>query len=300
MGTAPFAVNTLLKLFNEEYDIVAVFTNKDKPFGRKQELKFSDVKKVAMKLNLPIFQPDRLKEEEIEILKELGPDFIVVVAYGKILPKEVLEIPKYGCFNLHASLLPKYRGASPIQASIVNCDEETGVCVIAMTENLDDGDILKMVRTEIGLNETFEELSKRLSEIGATVLLEVLREVEKGSETRTKQDEEKKSYVGKIVKEMGRINFDVEALRVHKLICGYSFWPSAYRYLGENILKVYKSVLRNEYCGKPGEILDDRNFIVGCKEGAVEFLEVQLQGKKRMNSRDFLNGCKIKKGQILK
>ena len=300
MGTAPFAVNTLLKLFNEEYDIVAVFTNKDKPFGRKQELKFSDVKKVAMKLNLPIFQPDRLKEEEIEILKELGPDFIVVVAYGKILPKEVLEIPKYGCFNLHASLLPKYRGASPIQASIVNCDEETGVCVIAMTENLDDGDILKMVRTEIGLNETFEELSKRLSEIGATVLLEVLREVEKGSETRTKQDEEKKSYVGKIVKEMGRINFDVEALRVHKLICGYSFWPSAYCYLGENILKVYKSVLRNEYCGKPGEILDDRNFIVGCKEGAVEFLEVQLQGKKRMNSRDFLNGCKIKKGQILK
>lgn len=300
MGTANFAVNTLLELVNEKYDVVGVFTNPDKPFGRKQEVIFSDVKKAAIDLNLSVFQPEKFKEKEIEILKGLEPDFIVVVAYGKILPKKVLEIPRFGCFNLHASLLPKYRGASPIQASIVNCEEESGICVIAMTENLDDGDILKQVRTKIGLDENFQELSERLSEIGSKAVCEVLKEVENGNEKRIHQNEEDATYVGKIEKNMGRINFDVDALKVHKLICGYSLWPCAYCYIEDKIIKIYKSILRKEYSGRPGEVLDNKNFIVACKNGAVEFVEVQLQGKKRMLSKNFLNGFKLEKGQVLR
>lgn len=298
MGTPQFAVKTLDELV-KQHEVVGVFTNPDKPFGRKQILSFSEVKKAAIDLNIPVFQPVKFQNEDIEILKKLSPDVIVVVAYGKILPKEVLSIPRHGCINVHGSLLPKYRGASPIQASIINCEEETGVSIIQMTENLDDGDILKIHKTPIGLNETYLELSERLSKMGALAILEVLKEIEEGTLKRIPQKEEEATYVTKIKKEMGKINFDTDALVVHKLICGLSFWPSAYCFLKGKVLKIYRSILNEEYKGKPGEVLDEKRFIVGCKKGAVEFLEVQLQDRKRVSAKDFLNGVKLKKGDIL-
>ena len=168
-----------------------------------------------------------------------------------------------------------------------------------MTENLDDGDILKVYKTSIGLNETYLELSKRLSEIGALAILEVLKEIEEGTLKRIPQKEEEATYVTKIKKEMGKINFNEDSLIVHKLICGLSFWPSAYCFLNGRVLKIYKSILNEEYKGNPGEVLDEKRFIVGCKKGAVEFLEVQLQNRKRISARDFLNGVKLKKGDFL-
>ena len=298
MGTPQFAVETLNGLV-KKHEVVGVFTNPDKPVGRKQIVSFSEVKGAAIDLKIPVFQPKKFEEKDLDVLKNFSPDVIVVVAYGKILSREVLSIPKYGCINVHGSLLPKYRGASPIQASIINCEKETGISIIQMTENLDDGDILKVYKTSIGLNETYWELSKRLSEIGALAILEVLKEIEEGTLKRIPQKEEEATYVTKIKKEMGKINFNEDSLIVHKLICGLSFWPSAYCFLNGRVLKIYKSILNEEYKGNPGEVLDEKRFIVGCKKGAVEFLEVQLQNRKRISARDFLNGVKLKKGDFL-
>ena len=298
MGTPQFAVETLNGLV-KKHEVVGVFTNPDKPVGRKQIVSFSEVKRAAIDLKIPVFQPKKFEEKDLDVLKNFSPDVIVVVAYGKILSREVLSIPKYGCINVHGSLLPKYRGASPIQASIINCEKETGISIIQMTENLDDGDILKVYKTSIGLNETYLELSKRLSEIGALAILEVLKEIEEGTLKRIPQKEEEATYVTKIKKEMGKINFNEDSLIVHKLICGLSFWPSAYCFLNGRVLKIYKSILNEEYKGNPGEVLDEKRFIVGCKKGAVEFLEVQLQNRKRISARDFLNGVKLKKGDFL-
>lgn len=299
MGTPEFAVNTLVEV-SKFHQVVGVFTNPDKPFGRKQEIVFSFVKKKALELNLKVFQPVKFDENAVKILKELNPEAVVVVAYGKILPKEVLEVPKYGCFNVHASLLPKYRGAAPIQASIINGEEKTGVSIIQMTPGLDDGDVLKVLETPIEINQTHPQLSKKLSELGAKAICEVLEDVLNGTLKRTPQNEEEKSYVFKIKKEMGKIDFNKDAFFVHKLICGLCSWPVAYCFLKEKMLKVYKSILKEDLKGEPGEILDEKNLIVACKKGAVEFLEVQLQGGKKMKAKDFLNGHKLKKGSFLK
>ena len=298
MGTPEFAVNTLVEV-SKKHEVVGVFTNKDKPFGRKQEIVPSFVKKKALELNLKVFQPGKFNEDSVKTLKELNPEAVVVVAYGKILPKEVLEVPKYGCFNVHASLLPKYRGAAPIQASIINGDSETGVSIIQMTPGLDDGDILKVLKTPIEINQTHPQLSKKLSELGAKAVCEVLDEVLKGELKRTPQNEEEKTYVFKIKKEMGQIDFNKDAFFVHKLICGLCSWPVAYCFFNGKMLKIHKSFLKEDLNGKPGEILDEKNFVVACKKGAVRFLEVQLQGGKKMLAKDFLNGHKLEKGSIL-
>lgn len=298
MGTPEFAVNTLNEVF-KKHEVVGVFTNPDKPFGREQKILFPPVKQKALELNLKVFQPQKFKEDSVKTLKELNPDAVVVVAYGKILPKEVLEVPKYGCFNVHASLLPKYRGAAPIQASIINGDEETGVSIIQMTPGLDDGDVLKVLKTKIELNITYPQLSKKLSELGAKAICEVLDEVLTGELKRTSQNEEKKTYVFKIKKEMGKIDFNKDAFFVHKLICGFCSWPVAYCFLNGKMLKVYKSSLKENLTGKPGEVLNEKGLVVACKKGAVEFLEVQLQGRKKMLAKDFLNGHKLKNGSFL-
>ena len=288
MGTPDFAAEILRSLIEEKFDVVGVFTKPDKPVGRKQEVVYSSVKKLAMEHEIEIFQPEKF-----------NLDTIVVAAYGKILPKEVLELPKYGCFNVHASLLPKFRGASPIQASIINCEEKTGISIIQMTERLDDGDILKMVETPIGVNETTLELSERLSKLGAKAMCEVLKEVLNGTETRVSQKEEDATYVSKIKKEMAKINFNLNAFAVHKLICGLSHWPTAYCYLNGKILKVFKSRLREDFFGKPGEILSKKELIVGFKKDALEFVEVQLEGRKKMFAKNFLNGFKLNVGDFL-
>ncbi len=299
MGTPNFAVQTLEELVNENYNIVGVFTKPDKPVGRKKILKFSPVKQKALEYGIDIYQPAKFDEEYVNLIKNLNLDACVVAAYGVILPSSVLNAPKYGSFNVHASLLPKYRGAAPIQASIMNCDSVTGVTIMYMAEKLDSGDILKKVQTKIGLNETADELSQRLSKIGAKAMCEVLKDVELGVAERIPQNEQDASYVFKITKDMARLNFNRPAMEVHKLICGLSSWPCAYCYLNGKMLKIYKSAFMREFSGNVGEVLCSNRFVVGCKDFAVEFLDVQLEGRKRMIVKDFLNGFKLEKGICL-
>lgn len=300
MGTPDFAVATLETLIKSHHEVVAVYTQPDKPFGRKKIIKASEVKVKAVEKKIPVYQPNSLKDsEEIEHIRNINPDVIVVVAYGQILPKEILEIPKYGCINVHASLLPRYRGASPIQTSILNGDDVTGVTTMYMSEGLDTGDIIDYVETSIGENETASELFERLAPMGAKLLEKTLSEIESGLAIRTPQDDSKATYAPILTKKIAKINFNMSARRVHKLICGLSDWPCAYCYLENKKLKVYRSVLNNEYSGKPGEILDNKRLIIGCESGAVEFIEVQLEGKKKMLARDFLNGSSLKRGKIL-
>lgn len=301
MGTPTFAVEILKGLLDSGYDVVAVFTNPDKPVGRKQIITQTEVKKKAIECGIKVFQPDKFTSDYVKILEDLDIDAIVVAAYGKILPKEVLDVPKLGCFNVHGSLLPKYRGAAPIQASIINCEKETGITIIKMTPRLDDGDILKMESVKIGINETFCELSEKLAKIGARLICDVLKDAKNNCLTPIPQDENKASYVFKLKKEMGKINFNMPAIVVHKLICGISKWPVAYCCFGEKKLKIYKSILRRDYFGQPGEILSlKKELIVACKEEAVQFCELQLEGKKLMSAESFLNGVKLKKGDFLK
>ena len=300
MGTPDFAAVTLETLIKSNHEVVAVYTQPDKPFGRKKIIKASAVKVKAVEEKIPVYQPSVLKDsEEIENIRNINPDVIVVVAYGQILPREILEIPRYGCINVHASLLPKYRGASPIQTSILSGDDVTGVTTMYMSEGLDTGDIIDSVETNIGENETASELFERLAPMGATLLEKTLSNIECGLVTRIPQDESKASYAPILTKEMAKINFNMSARCVHKFICGLSDWPCAYCSLEGKKLKVYRSVLNDEYSGNPGEILDNKRFIVGCESGAVEFVEVQLEGKKKMLAKDFLNGIGLKKGKKL-
>lgn len=300
MGTPEFASLALLRLLESGHEIAAVFTKPDKPVGRKKVITPSAVKITAIENKIPVYQPKTLKNlEQIEILKRINPDLIAVVAYGQILPKQILEIPRYGCVNVHASLLPKYRGASPIQSSILNGDRVTGVTTMYMAQGLDTGDIIKMAQTQIGENETATELFKRLAPMGADLLCETLLEIENETASRLPQNDEKATYAPILTKEIARIDFSVPSEVVHHKVCGLSEWPCAYCYLGEKKLKVYRSTVNNEYFGKPGEILDKKKFIVACATGAVEFVEVQLEGKKRMFAKDFLNGNAIEKATVL-
>lgn len=300
MGTPEFASLALLRLLEEGHEVVAVFTKPDKPVGRKKVITPSAVKIKAVENKIPVYQPKTLKSpEQVEILKKINPDLIAVVAYGQILPKEILEIPRYGCVNVHASLLPKYRGASPIQSSILNGDKVTGVTTMYMSEGLDTGDIIKMAQTQIGENETAAELFARLAPMGASLLCQTLSEIENQTANRLPQDDEKATYAPILTKEIAKIDFSAPSETVHHKVCGLSDWPCAYCYLGEKKLKVYKSILNDEYFGRPGEILSKKKFIVACKTGAVEFVEVQLEGKKKMLAKDFLNGSAIEKGAIL-
>ena len=300
MGTPDFAVSTLERLMESEHEIVAVFTQPDKPVGRRQLFKPPSVKVKALEGDLDVYQPDSLKSEETKkLLNSLDVDVIVVVAYGKILPKEVLDIPRYGCINVHGSLLPKYRGASPIQTSILNGDRVTGVTTMYMSEGLDTGDIIDKAEIEIGDNETASELFERLAPIGAELLCQTLNKIETKTVKRTAQDDKLASYAPILTKQMAKIDFLDSAFNVHKKICGLSDWPCAYCYLKGKKLKVYHSCLADKFSGKPGELLDDRRMIIGCCDKAVEFIEIQLEGKKRIVAKDFLNGNQIKKGDIL-
>ncbi|MGB5114705.1 MAG: methionyl-tRNA formyltransferase, partial [Ruminococcus bromii] len=228
MGTPDFAVPALKALANSEHEVCAVFTQPDKPRGRKMIMTPPDVKVCAEKLNIPVYQPETFKDgKPLEIINKYNPDVIVVAAYGKILPKSVLDSAKYGCINLHGSLLPKYRGASPIQQSVLNGDRETGVTAMQMDVGLDTGDILKVVKTEIGVNETSGELFDRLSLMGGELILDTLSALEKGEITPIKQDESLATHTSKIDKSLCPIDFTKPAFEVHNKIRGLNPWPIA-------------------------------------------------------------------------
>lgn len=295
MGTPEFAEASLQKLLETDHQIVGVFTQPDKPKGRGYKLVAPPVKELALAHNIPVFQPQKMRDgTALEILQELQPDLIAVVAYGKILPKEILELPRYGCINVHGSLLPKYRGAGPIQWSVINGESVTGVTTMYMGEGLDTGDMILKKETPIGENETYGELHDRLKEIGAQALVETIELIEQGKAPREVQDDSLSSYAPMLDKQIARLDFTKDAQTLHNLIRGLSPWPVAHTTVDGKLLKVHRAVLADGK-GQPGEVIDSKKFIVACKEGALELLEVQLEGGKRMKGEDFLRGRKPKK-----
>ncbi len=304
MGTPDFAVPALKKLYESKHTVQAVFTQPDKPKGRKMVLTPPDVKVCAQELNIPVYQPTTFKSEEpLEIIKKYNPDVIVVAAYGKLLPKAVLESAKYGCINIHGSLLPKYRGAAPIQQSVLNGDKVTGVTAMQMAEGLDTGDMLLTEKTAIGDDETASELHDRLSVMGAELLIKTIEAVKSNNITQIKQDESQYTYAPMLTKDICHIDFSETAQKVHNKIRGLSSFPGAIADFNGKRLKIYKSRLSHEtYIDKvPGTVVDAKDFTVVCgDERAVSLIEVQFDGGKRMNVSDFLRGNRIENGEVLK
>lgn len=302
MGTPDFAVPCLEKLVNSKHKVVGVFSQPDKPVGRKQIIIPTDVKVCALKYDIPVFQPTSVKNSDaLDIIKNLNPDIIVVVAYGKILPTEILTAAKYGCINVHASLLPKYRGAAPIQWAVLNGDKETGVTIMQMNEGLDTGDMLYVEKTEIYPNETSEELFERLSQIGADALIKTLDKIENGTVTHASQPEGDFGYAVKITKELSPIDWSKDAQEIHNQVRGLQTWPCAVTMVNGKNLKIHKTVLSDKKGDKFGEIVDNNGVLtVCCGDGnCLDILELQLDGKKRMDTKSFLSGNKIDLGCIL-
>ena len=308
MGTPDFSTPCLEALVKAGHDVVGAVSQPDKPQGRGRKLVPTQVKQAAMRLGLPVFQPEKLRDGEFErILLGVDPELIVVVAYGKILPGFVLDYPKYGCINVHASLLPKYRGAGPIQRAIIDGEKVTGVTTMYMSEGLDEGDILLSRATEIAPDETAGELFERLSELGAELLIETIEEIESGRAVRTKQDDALSSYAPMLKKEDGDIDWNKTAAEIVNLVRGTNPWPMAYtRYEGETMKVISARADGGAESGEPGKILEivnnpdkSKSLAVGCADGRVLIDELQFKGGKRMAVRDYLNGHEIKTGVIL-
>lgn len=309
MGSPDFAEKALEKLydgsaFETPVEVAAVFTQPDKPRGRGHKLVPTPVKVLAEKHGTPVYQPKSLKkdaEEYLAALKEIAPDVIVVAAYGKILPKEVLDLPKYGCINIHGSLLPKYRGAAPIQRAVLDGEKETGITIMQMGEGLDTGDMLLKRAVNIGENETAAELFDRLAVLGADMLPEVLAKLERGELVPEKQDDSLATYAAMITKEMCPIDFSKSVEEIHHQICGLSDAPCATCMLGESRLKVYHSeiVSREKPSAQPGEFVGKKKFDVACADGIIRFTEIQAEGGKRMDAGAYLNGKPVAAGTVL-
>lgn len=300
MGTPDFAVPCLQKLIDCGHEISGVFTQPDKPKGRHGVMTPPPVKELALKNGLTVYQPVKMKDgTALEMLRQADPELVIVVAYGKILPKEILELPKYGCINIHASLLPKLRGAAPIQWSVINGFEKTGVTSMQMDEGLDTGDMLIKKETAIGENETAGELHDRLSLLGAQVLEETLCALEKGELKPVKQNHSEFTYAPMLSKELSPIDWNLSAQEVHNKIRGLSPWPSASARLGEKNVKIHRSVLTDVKGGLPGEIIEaGKRLVVSCGDGkCIEILEIQAENKKAMSAADFLRGNPVKTGE---
>lgn len=304
MGTPDFAIPTLDLLCKNGHNVMAVFTQTDKPKGRGMKLTPSPVKEYALSANIPVYQPDSLKREtEIytPILQELSPDCIVVVAYGKLLPPEVLNIPKLGCVNVHGSLLPKYRGAAPIQWTVLNGDEYGGVTTMLMAEGMDTGDMLLKEAVKVGENETSAEYYDRLSFVGADLLIKTLDLLEKCEIIPEKQNEAEATVAPMLSKELCPIDFSKTAKEVHSQICGLSDWPCATTMLDGKKLKIYRCELvkGDSSSHTPGEITNEKDFTVACGEGYIRITELQAEGSKRMPTKVYLMGKPVKKGTVL-
>ena len=300
MGTPDFAVPSLQALIDAGHEVCAVYTQPDKPQGRKQILTAPPVKELALQYHIPVYQPATLKnEEEQEKLRALAPEVIIVVAYGKLLPKAVLDIPPRGCINVHGSLLPRWRGAAPIQWSVIAGDEKAGVTTMQMAEGLDTGDMLLTYETKIGARETAGELFDRLAQAGAALLVETLEKLD--SITPRPQDDSQSCYAHMLDKQMAVIDWTKSAHEIDCLIRGLNPWPVALTTLAGARLKIYAAE-PVPGTGKPGEVLESdpkKGLTVACGAGALALHEVQLVGGKRMKSADFLRGHAIDKGTML-
>ena len=301
MGTPDFAAASLEALIDSRHEIQAVVTQPDKPKGRKGELTPSPVKVVAEEKGIKVYQPLKVRDEEfVKTLRAYNPDVIVVVAFGQIIPLSILKMPKFGCVNIHGSLLPKYRGAAPIQWAVLDGEKETGITTILMDEGIDTGDILLKKTIKIDADETSGSLFDKLMALGAKTILETLDELEKGSLTPTKQGESPTAYAKMLTKTMGLIDFTKPAKELDCFVRGMDPWPSAYTLLSGKTLKLWK-VRAVEGGGKAGSVIEigKESFTIACGEGAIEVLEVQLEGKKRMRAGDFLKGSTLNIGQEL-
>ena len=301
MGTPDFAAASLEALIASRHEIQAVVTQPDKPKGRKGELTPSHVKVIAKREGIKVYQPLKVRDEEfVKTLRAYNPDVMVVVAFGQIIPLSILKMPKYGCVNIHGSLLPKYRGAAPIQWAVLDGEKETGITTILMDEGIDTGDILLKKTIKIDTDETSGSLFDKLMALGAKTILETLDELEKGSLTPTKQGESPTAYAKMLTKAMGLIDFTKSAKELDCFVRGMNPWPSAYTLLSGKTLKLWK-VRAVDGSGKAGSVIgiDKESFTIACGEGAIEVLEVQLEGKKRMSAGDFLKGSTLNIGQEL-
>ncbi len=293
MGTPDFAVKSLEKLIASKHNITSVFTKVDMPRGRKMIMTPPEVKVCAQEHNLTVYQPETLRDEEvISCIKEQNPDVIVVVAYGKLLPKAVLDIPRYGCINVHGSLLPKYRGAAPIQWTVINGDAVGGVTTMYMGEGLDTGDMILKYETPVGENETSGELFDRLADSGADLLLETLELIENGTAPCIPQNEEEATYASMLSKAMCIIDWNKTSDEVHNLVRGLNPWPVALTTLEGKKIKII-STRKSSLSGKPGQVVSTSPLTVACKEGSVEIITLQPEGKKPMDSNSFLLGHKL-------
>jgi len=306
MGTPDFAVETLEKIIENGYEVAAVVTQPDKPKGRGSTKVFSPVKTCALKHNLTVLQPQRAKDEQfVQKVSDLNPDVIVVVAFGQFLPASIIHMPKYGCVNVHASLLPKYRGASPIQWAVIDGCEQSGVTTMLMDEGVDTGDILMTKVYKLSKKETGGSLFEQLSHIGAELLIDTLKGLEAGSIKPVKQDDTKSSYVKMLSKSMGQIDFTKTAVEIERLIRGLNPWPSAYTYLHGKMLKIWdaeviKCLEAAEENVSAGTVITAKErLFVKCGDGFLDLKEVQLEGKKRMKIEAFLRGNAVENGIIL-
>ncbi len=297
MGTPDFAAAILKRLIDTGRNVVGVFSQPDKPVGRKQVIMPTATKALAMEHGIPVFQPAKLRDgEALRIMQELKPDLTVVAAYGKILPKDILDVAPLGNVNVHGSLLPKYRGSAPIQWSVINGDKVTGITTMFMAEGMDTGDMIMKFELPIGEDETAGELFDRMAELGAESIEKTLELFDSGEVKGKPQIEEEATYAPMLKKEMGEIDFGKTAEEIHNLVRGLNPWPTAFTFLDGKTIKVHEAKAAEGFSGTEGELLDEKRFIVGTKNGAVEFITVQPEGKNKMSGADFIRGRRLAKG----
>ncbi len=307
MGTPDFAVGALEEIIKAGHEVTAVVTQPDKPKGRGKEMQISAVKACALSHGLPVFQPVRIKTPEaVEQLRSYEADIFVVAAFGQILSKEILDMPQYGCVNIHASLLPKYRGAAPIQWAVIDGEEETGVTIQQMNEGVDTGDILMQEVVKLDVKETGSSLFDKLAVCGAGLIVKTLTEIEKGSLTPVKQDDSKSTHAKMLSKDMGKLDFSQEAVVLERKIRGLNSWPSAYTYFKGKTLKIWDAdvvdtnVADQTSLGGHGSVCEvtKDSFSIVTGNGCLRINEVQLEGKKRMEVSAFLLGYPIEVGMV--
>ena len=304
MGTPDFAAASLRQILSDGFEVVGVFTQPDRPKGRGMALSASPVKELALANGIPVFQPEKMRDgTALEMLKSLLPDILAVVAYGRILPPEILEVPEFGAVNVHGSLLPKYRGAAPIQWAVLNGDDVTGVTTMYLANEMDTGDIIYTEETPIGEFETSGELYDRLKFMGAKLLSRTLRDIENGTAPRKAQEHDKASYVKMLDKSLSPLDFSRPARMVIKQICGLQPWPVATMTIGKDCFRVFAaSYGRKDCAAAPGTILGacEKGIEISCGDGqSVVITELQAPGKKRMSAADFLRGHPITEEKVL-
>ncbi len=298
MGTPDFAVETLKAIYEAGHEVILAVSQPDKPKGRSGKLQPTPVKEFAVEHNIPVFQPVKIRDEEsVEYLRNYEADVFVVAAFGQILPKVILDMPRLGCVNVHGSLLPKYRGAAPIQWAVINGEKVSGNTTMLMGPGLDDGDMLLKSEVELAADETGGSLFDRLAIDGGKLAVKTIEALDRGEITPVPQDESEATHVGMIKKEMGLIDWNKPAEEIERLIRGLNPWPSAFTYVHGKSLKLWSAAVCDK-SGEPGTVIDvsKNGFTVACGTGSLEIRELQLEGKKRMGAGDFLRGYSLEAG----